>query len=322
MDTWTSKPAAARARYHERMSSLFNAEGRQPHRRWRVAFFGGSFDPPHLGHLGVARAAHAALALDTVLFAPVGAQPLKPRGSAASFQDRLAMTQLAIAAEPAFALSLADAPKSSGAPNYTLETLTALRAELPPASTLFCLMGADAFAGFSRWHRAAEIPFLAPLIVASRPSESQWLQHSLASALPDGLTIEAMPARDDLSAVSLASANGTEGGGVFTAYGNTHSESQKASGHDFSRAAEATIGSGALAPEECFSEKEIALRRYILRNQSGQQAPFYLLPGLHIEISASEIRDQIRNQAPAPIPQPALLPAPVLEYIRAHRLYR
>ena len=45
-----------------------------------MAFFGGSFDPPHLGHLAVARAARAAFRLDTVLFAPVGAQPLKPKG--------------------------------------------------------------------------------------------------------------------------------------------------------------------------------------------------------------------------------------------------
>src|SRR5271166_4689651 len=99
--------------------------GMDPHRKGagRIAFFGGSFDPPHLGHLAVARAARAALGLDLVLFAPVGAQPLKPRGSTAPFEDRLAMTRLAIHAEPGFAVSLADAPRPSGAPNYTLETL-------------------------------------------------------------------------------------------------------------------------------------------------------------------------------------------------------
>src|ERR1700678_2533360 len=92
----------------------------------RVAFFGGSFDPPHQGHLAVARAAFTALALDTVLFAPVGAQPLKPLGSTANFEDRLAMTRLAVADEPGFAVSLVDVPKPSAAPNYTLDTLLKL----------------------------------------------------------------------------------------------------------------------------------------------------------------------------------------------------
>ena len=168
--------------YHLRMTEP-SAGGR------RVAFFGGSFDPPHLGHLAVARAAKAMLGLDSVLFAPVGAQPLKPLGSTVSFVHRLAMTRLAIAAEPGFAVSLADAPKPSGAPNYTLETLRALRAELPPESVLFCLMGADAFAGFRRWHRAAEIPFVAPLIVASRPGQPL----DLKAALPEGLQIVLPP---------------------------------------------------------------------------------------------------------------------------------
>ncbi|MGD0547159.1 MAG: hypothetical protein ABR991_04950, partial [Terracidiphilus sp.] len=94
--------------------------------------------------------------------------------------------RLAIADEPGFALSLADAPKSSGIPNYTLETLLALRAELPPQSALFCLMGADSFATLKRWHRAAEIPFTAPLIVASRPGESL---EDLEAVLPEGLTL-------------------------------------------------------------------------------------------------------------------------------------
>jgi nicotinate (nicotinamide) nucleotide adenylyltransferase len=145
----------------------------------RVAFFGGSFDPPHLGHLAIARAARDAFHLDRVLFAPVGAQPLKPEGSSASFEDRLAMTRLAIENEPGFELSLADAPKSSPArspqqppdysPNYTIDTLEGLRAEFGPACALYCLMGADAFFGLRRWHRAAEIPYAAALIVASRP---------------------------------------------------------------------------------------------------------------------------------------------------------
>ena len=85
-------------------------------RGMRVAFFGGTFDPPHLGHLAVARAARAAFALDAVLFAPVGMQPLKPEGLAASFEDRVAMTRLAIAGEPGFEVSLADAPKAAPQP--------------------------------------------------------------------------------------------------------------------------------------------------------------------------------------------------------------
>src|SRR5271165_2530660 len=137
----------------------------------RVAFFGGSFDPPHLGHLAVARVARSALRLDTVLFAPVGMQPLKPRGSTAPFEDRVAMTGLAIAGEPRFALTRIDAPNGAGLPNYTLETLEQLHAELPDAE-LFCLMGADSFVSLKRWHGAAEVPFAASLIVASRPGQS------------------------------------------------------------------------------------------------------------------------------------------------------
>ena len=79
----------------------------------RIAFFGGSFDPPHRGHLTIACAASTALHLDQILFAPVGAQPLKPLGATASFDDRVAMTRLAIANEPGFVVTLADAPSTT-----------------------------------------------------------------------------------------------------------------------------------------------------------------------------------------------------------------
>lgn len=239
----------------------------------RIAFFGGSFDPPHLGHLAVARAAHSALALDAVLFAPVGAQPLKPAGSTASFEDRVAMTRLAIASEPGFSLSLIDEPKPGSAPNYTFNTLLSLRAELPPDGVLFCLMGADSFLSLRRWHRAAEIPFVAPVIVASRPGQPL---DDLASALPQGLRLE--PAA----------------GSLFAGPGS--------SGPDFE------------------------LRTYFLRNAADAAAPLYVLAGLHVDISASQIRDQIREQAPGEpqsfLSQRQLLPTSVMDYIRARGLYQ
>jgi nicotinate-nucleotide adenylyltransferase len=230
----------------------------------RVAFFGGSFDPPHLGHLAVARAARTALQLDTVLFAPVGTQPLKLQGSTAGYEDRLAMTRLAIAGEPGFSISLADAPNSTGLPNYSITTLSGLREELPPESALFCLMGADSFFGLRDWHRAAEIPFVTPLIVASRPAESPG-EHiaALKAALPAGLTMEAAPGAN-------------------------------------------TVVEG------------IEVRGFTVSNQAGNRAPFYLLPGLDVEISASEIRDQLRIAAGAR----GLLPDAVADYVRTHCLYR
>jgi nicotinate-nucleotide adenylyltransferase len=223
----------------------------------RIAFFGGSFDPPHLGHLAVARAARIALGLDTVLFAPVGAQPLKPQGSTAAFEDRLIMTRLAIDDQPGFQISMADAPRGSGAPNYTLETLEKLRAELAPGSALFCLMGADSFWGLRHWHGAGEIPFVASLIVASRPGQPV---DELQPALPAGLILE--PERE-----------------------------------------EARVG--------------VLVRTFSLVDGRGRRAPFYLLPGLDVEISASAIRAQVAQSSSA-----RLIPQAVAEYIRTHGLYR
>jgi nicotinate-nucleotide adenylyltransferase len=240
----------------------------------RIAFFGGSFDPPHLGHLAVARAAREALHLDSVLFAPVGAQPLKAHGSTASFVDRVELTRLAIFGEPGFAVSLADAPKSSGAPNYTIDALLDVRAELPGDSILFCLMGADAFFGLRQWHRAAEIPFVAPLIVASRPDQQPDLLFAdLKTALPAGLVIEAP---SDFQAI----------------------------------------------PNSDEDEAGAEVSTYLLHNSLGQQAPLYILPGIDVEISASQIRDQLPGASAAPFEEQQLLPKVVFEAIRSRKLYR
>ena len=98
----------------------------------RIAFFGGTFDPPHCGHIAIARAAITRLALDQVLVAPVGTQPLKSGVPSSSFEDRLAMVQLAVAGEPGLTASNVDAPLPGGQPNYTFDTLQRLRSQLQP----------------------------------------------------------------------------------------------------------------------------------------------------------------------------------------------
>ena len=146
----------------------------------RVAFFGGTFDPIHRGHLAIATAAADQLALDTVLFAPTGLQPLKPSGSLAPFADRFSMTTLACAADSRFAVSGLDAPKADGAPNYTVHVLAALREQMPD-DTLFNLVGADSFLDLPRWHQPEYLLELTEWIVVSRPGFSFDSLDSLAT---------------------------------------------------------------------------------------------------------------------------------------------
>jgi nicotinate-nucleotide adenylyltransferase len=153
----------------------------------KVAFFGGSFDPPHRGHIALARLAIDRLNLDRVLIAPVGAQPLKRNGlAAAPFEDRVAMVRLAVAGEPHLELSLVDAPRPGGRPNYTIDTLKNLLTTLNPDDQLYCLMGADSFLTLGKWHRAEELLLLCDFIVGSRPG---FELQKIAAALPPGLSL-------------------------------------------------------------------------------------------------------------------------------------
>jgi len=137
----------------------------------RVALFGGTFDPPHRGHLAIATAAADAFHLDEVLFAPAGRQPLKPDGTSAPFCDRVAMLSLACLPDTRFAVSTLDAPHADGTPNYTVQTLTALH-QLLPHDTLFNLVGADSFLDLPHWRDPIQLLELAEWIVVSRPGRS------------------------------------------------------------------------------------------------------------------------------------------------------
>lgn len=139
----------------------------------RLGFFGGSFDPPHRGHLVVALAAARAFSLDRVLMAPVGSQPLKPGGPAAGFGDRLAMTKLLCDGQPKLEASAIDAPLANGSPNFTIDTLARLQTKAGAETEIFVIVGADAFLSLRQWREPEELLRAAEWIVVSRPGFSR-----------------------------------------------------------------------------------------------------------------------------------------------------
>jgi len=133
----------------------------------RIGLFGGTFDPPHVGHLVLAEWAWASLRLDRVVFMPAGVPPHKLGRRRSNPAHRLAMTRLAVRGNPALAVSDLEARREG--PSYTVDTLRALHRRHPRAR-LFLLMGADSLADFPTWREPAEIARLATLVVAGRPA--------------------------------------------------------------------------------------------------------------------------------------------------------
>ncbi|HEV2275864.1 MAG TPA: nicotinate (nicotinamide) nucleotide adenylyltransferase [Acidobacteriaceae bacterium] len=173
----------------------------------RIAFFGGTFDPPHRGHIAIAQAAIARLGLDRVLVAPVAAQPLKNESGRSSYQDRLAMVRLAVEGHPRLVASTADAPRPGARPNYTLDTLKEVRGTLAEDDALFCLLGADAILSFRRWHRAAELMLFCDFIVASRPGFSL---EQISGMLPEGIHPLSRHYEPEFVRIDLAGASGAK----------------------------------------------------------------------------------------------------------------
>jgi nicotinate-nucleotide adenylyltransferase len=132
----------------------------------RLGMLGGTFDPPHLGHLILAEEARCALGLDQVLLVPA-AQPWRKSDRAVTpAAQRLAMLRLAVADDPYFDVSTLEIDR--GGPTYTVETLAALRAELAPADELYFILGEDALLDLPYWHDPGRILRLAWLGVAAR----------------------------------------------------------------------------------------------------------------------------------------------------------
>ncbi len=122
----------------------------------------------HNAHLAIAKTAMQSLGLAKVLWIPTG-KPGYRKAPVASLFDRLAMLSLAVKDQEDFEIDSREL--APGASPYTVDTLTALRAERPD-DELYLLLGADQYANFNRWHRPGEVKRLARLAVVTRPGYS------------------------------------------------------------------------------------------------------------------------------------------------------
>jgi nicotinate-nucleotide adenylyltransferase len=135
----------------------------------RLAIFGGTFDPPHVGHLLAAADAYDRLALDRIIFVPAAAQPLKVGQVVGSAEQRLAMARLLVEGDPRFEVSTVEVDRAGL--SFTVDTLAYFTAEYP-AAELFLLVGADVLATFAQWREPRRVLELARTVVLEREADA------------------------------------------------------------------------------------------------------------------------------------------------------
>ena len=132
----------------------------------RIGILGGTFDPPHIGHLWLATLAADQLALERVRYMPAAQPPHKRRAGMSSITERLLMTRLAIGGNPAFELSTIEVGRAG--PSYTIHSIEELLRTYADAR-LFLLMAADSLAQIDSWREPDRLLSLVEWAVAPRP---------------------------------------------------------------------------------------------------------------------------------------------------------
>ena len=130
-----------------------------------IAYFGGSFDPIHSGHLATARELVDIFALAKLVFLPAALSPLKQQSLAS--QHRVAMLKLAIEDDRIFAIDEQELHRPQ--PSYTIDTLRTLRTQYSAQQSLAFIIGMDSFLSLPKWRDWQQLTDFAHLIVVSRP---------------------------------------------------------------------------------------------------------------------------------------------------------
>jgi nicotinate-nucleotide adenylyltransferase len=149
----------------------------------RVGILGGTFNPPHLGHLVCAQEAYLQLELDRVTLMPARIPPHKPVEYEPGIEQRLELCRLAVQGDPRFTVS--DLELSRPGPSFMVDTLEALHREAPN-NELVLIVGGDIAAGLPRWREPERVLALATLAVAKRRGTAWASVHAALESLTGG----------------------------------------------------------------------------------------------------------------------------------------
>jgi nicotinate-nucleotide adenylyltransferase len=150
----------------------------------RIGILGGTFNPPHLGHLICAQEAYLQLGLDRVTLIPARIPPHKPVEDEPGPEHRLELCRLAVRGDEArFDVSAVEIARSG--PSYTVDTLEELHSRAPD-DELYLIVGGDIAAGLPGWHRPERVLSLATLAVAKRRGTSRAAVDDALRTLPGG----------------------------------------------------------------------------------------------------------------------------------------
>jgi len=148
----------------------------------KLGVLGGTFDPVHNGHLGIAGSACRQLDLARVLFVPARQPWLKGGRGIAPSLHRVEMIKLAILSDTRYNISCVDLDREG--PSYTVDTLSDLKREFGPAAELYFILGMDALEGLAGWREPGRIIAMCHLVVASRPGVDMVDLKALEAKLP------------------------------------------------------------------------------------------------------------------------------------------
>lgn len=148
----------------------------------KIGVLGGTFDPIHNGHLGIAEAACRQLGLARVMFVPARYPWLKGNRVITPSQHRVEMIKLAASTDPRYEVSRVDLEREG--PSYTVDTLSDLRSELGPAADFYFILGMDALEGLAGWRQPGRIVEICHLVVARRPGVAMIDLKTLEAILP------------------------------------------------------------------------------------------------------------------------------------------